>query len=193
MNASAAYAYIFELFTGNPADVLESLKQQTLTSAPLHTQITQEDLSKDLQKDAPDYASESVFRDGTVRSVRGNAANPLNLLATGNTFVTVVNADIPKFSVRNTKVRRARSGDHVVSWESFGDTKFIDHFIIYSMINGNVSIAGVHYNIPGNNAYYFYDKRCQSAIGKISYSIVPVNLMFQMSRNRVRSNTLIMA
>ena len=190
LNSDAGYVYTFALFTGNPSDIVAALNAQTLNNTPLHTQVTQKDIAKDLQKDDPDYASESVFKTGTVTSVRGSASNPLNLQDTGFRHTHVVPTVSYSFTIRQVVARRTRTAGNVVTWSCSGDINLIDHFIIYSTINGTTSIAGVHCNVPGASAYHFYDTRCQGGIGKAAYTVTPVTTDFKLSSLSGKSNML---
>ena len=182
--------YTFELFGGTIKDSLSSLKAGALLNIPLYLQSSTSELDRDIEKDVPDYASKSVFEDGTVSSIRGPSDNPLNLFNMGIALSFALENQITKLGVTNVLVERNGVGHNIVKWTVSGPKSHLDHFIIYSKINNKTSIAGVQCSIPSRSSNVFYDTRCVGAIGTASYTIVAVDLDFKIVSTSTPSRTI---
>ena len=189
-NMSVQAAYIFELFVGNPPDIIASLKAGSELDLPPELQVTDKDLEKELQKDNPNYTSREAFTSSTVTNNRNRG---LNLLKTGFVYSYLVRSSQKKTSAEiiKLKARRISTGVNIVSWSVAGFKKSIDHFIIYSTINGKKSIAGVCHHVPTKGSTYkFYDLRLKGAIGTVYYQVCPVSLSFRLVKSNNETNLI---
>ena len=93
--------------------------------------------------------------------------------------------------ITKLKARRIHDGVNVISWSVSGARKIIDHFVIYSVVNGKKSIAGVYHHVPTNGSRYkFYDLRLKGAIGTVYYQICPVTLSFRLVKSNNETNLI---
>ena len=177
---SVPYAYTFELFAGNPNQIINNLSQDSNSSLPLPFLIgsNPQKVLQGMKNFKPSISAGNVSID-TTSSQDSVSQNLYDLINTGWKFSLTYPAPTPGVPSLEQAVisdinfyKFNPSGDNIVEWKVSGLSNTIDHFIIFSNANeGDISLAGAHHHKPNGPVYSFYDKRFRGAIGMLSYGV----------------------
>ena len=174
------YLYSFELFVGNPNQIISNLAQDTnsILPLPLIAGNSQQRLSQNMKNFKPSIAG-GLADTSTVSSENNVSQDLYDLINTGWKFSTlypgVDSTASPSTAASISDINFYKinpSGENIIEWKIQGDSKVIDHFIIFSNANGgDISLAGAHHHKSNSSTYSFCDKRFRGAIGTLSYGV----------------------
>ena len=177
---STPYLYTFELFVGNPDQIIKDLSTDSSSNIPYF--LLQNNDNQGLNLSSSGFKpsiSQGSISSSTVASQSSVNKGLYNLVSAGwketigvSNLYKDTGTGQPASISDITFHKIPLTGENIVEWKVSGDEEAIDHFIIFSNANsGDYSLAGAHHHKSNSGTYTFYDKRFKGAVGVVSYGV----------------------
>ena len=178
------YTYIVSLCLSNP----ESLFKTAITqlSEGSSTALKQaEATSKVLSQRFASMYTKSDSLPSENELLDRSADSLLKQIRRGQTgFSKTIDVSIPDrtYEIIDFSVTRSRLGSNVLTWRISGDSRKIDHFVVYAHYDKTTQPIAI-VAPDGDNTLSYYDKQMSSLIGNVSYYVESVSLDFSRKKH----------